>query len=376
MSRIRTDLGLDERWKRDELERNDLKCELERKYLVKKKGISVVLEETKQRIKALQLKIRRYECRTEQYKQNRMFEANQRSLYQIIDGTHWNIVQSPEAEESLEFWSGIWSNPTNHNVDTEWLEKLENDLKDIEKQCDILIDSDKIWVQLRKVPNWKSPGPDGLLGYWLKNFTSCVDRIAKYFPDCLHVHNVPEWMTRGKTSLSIKDREKGPVVTNFRPITCLPSMWKLLTSVLAKAMYEHLEQNGLLVDDQKGCRKRSRGTKDQFLVDKMVMRNRKRRSCGLAMAWIDYRKACDSIWYCKQYGIFTENSMNMWRTDLAFGKPVFGEVRIKRGIIPGDSLSPLLFVMALIPLTLIFREVKAGYDVRVETQDKSSVIHE
>ena len=208
MSRIRADLGRVERWKRDELQSNDLKCELERKYLVKKKGITVVIEELKQRLKAVQQTIRRYECRTEQYKQTRMFEANQRRLYQIIDDVQWNNVQSPEAEESLEFWTGIWSNPTSHNVDTEWLKKLEKDLKDIEKQDDILIDSDKVRVQLRKVPNWKSPGPDGLQVYWLKNFTSCVDRIAKHLQDCLHLHIVPEWMTRGKTSFILKDREK------------------------------------------------------------------------------------------------------------------------------------------------------------------------
>ena len=58
-----------------------------------------------------------------------------------------------------------------------------------------------------------------------------------------------------------------------------------------------------------------------------------------------------------------ENSMNTWRTDLTSGESVFGEVRIKRGIIQGDSLSPLLFVLALIPLTLILRESKAGYDL-------------
>ena len=59
-----------------------------------------------------------------------------------------------------------------------------------------------------------------------------------------------------------------------------------------------------------------------------------------------------------------QNSMNTWRTDLTSGKSVFEEVRIKRGIFQGDSLSPLLFVLALIPLTLILRDVKAGFDLR------------
>ena len=78
----------------------------------------------------------------------------------------------------------------------------------------------------------------------------------------------------------MKDKEKGTEVSNFRPITCLPLMWKLLTSVLADAMYEHLDGKGLFVDEQKGCRRKSRGTKDQLLVDKAVMRSCKKRLCG------------------------------------------------------------------------------------------------
>ena len=38
-----------------------------------------------------------------------------------------------------------------------------------------------------------------------------------------------------------------------------------------------------------------------------------------------------------------------------------GEVDIKRGIFQGDSLSPLVFVLALIPLSLILRKAKAAY---------------
>ena len=77
-------------------------------------------------------------------------------------------------------------------------------------------------------------------------------------------------MTKGKTVLIMKDKEKGRDVKNFRPITCLPLMWKLLTGVLSEEMYNHLEENELLPDEQKGCRKRSRGTKDQLLIDKMI----------------------------------------------------------------------------------------------------------
>ena len=149
-------------------------------------------------MKAYKHKIKRYEDRTEQYKQNGIFETNQKRLYEIIDDVHRNSDEILNDGECLEFWSGIWSKPANHNVDAEWLKKLEKDMKIIEKQDDIFLDSGKVRVQLRKVPNWKSPGPDGLQGYWLKNFTSCVDRIAKHLQDCLATYNVPQWMTRGK----------------------------------------------------------------------------------------------------------------------------------------------------------------------------------
>ena len=44
---------------------------------------------------------------------------------------------------------------------------------------------------------------------------------------------VPSWLTRGRTSLIQKDKSKGNVASNYRPITCLPLMWKLLTGVIA-----------------------------------------------------------------------------------------------------------------------------------------------
>ena len=44
------------------------------------------------------------------------------------------------------------------------------------------------------------------------------------------------------------------------------------------------------------------------------------------------------------------------------GNSELGEVDIKRGIFQGDSLSPLVFVLALIPLSSILRKVKAIYE--------------
>jgi len=62
-------------------------------------------------------------------------------------------------------------------------------------------------------------------------------------------------------------------------------MWMLMTGVIAEVMYRQLE--GILPEEQKGCRRKSRGTKDQLLlIDEAILKDCKRRhqtpSHGLA----------------------------------------------------------------------------------------------
>ena len=53
---------------------------LERKYNIRVKILNVVIEELKQRITAIAAKVRRYQGRVDSYRQNRLFENNQRQF--------------------------------------------------------------------------------------------------------------------------------------------------------------------------------------------------------------------------------------------------------------------------------------------------------
>ena len=83
---------------------------------------------------------------------------------------------------------------------------------------------------------------------------------------------MPIWLTRERASLIQKYNSKGNVASNYKPIICLPLMWKLLTGVIAGQIYAHLDQEKLLPEEQKGCRKGSRGTTDLLYIDRAVIR--------------------------------------------------------------------------------------------------------
>ena len=74
-------------------------------------------------------------------------------------------------------------------------------------------------------------------------------------------------------------------------------MWKLLAGIFSEHLYSCLEEEKILPEEQKGCKRNSRGTKDHVLLRKAVLRDCNRRSRNLALAWIDYRKAYDMILY-------------------------------------------------------------------------------
>ena len=101
---------------------------------------------------------------------------------------------------------------------------------------------------------------------------SLKDNLA----DCLKAGKVPEWMTKGKIMLIQKDPAKGNDPSNYRPITCLLLARKILTGIIAEETCTFLEQRSLLPEEQKECRKGSRGTGDLLYIDRMLLQEVKR----------------------------------------------------------------------------------------------------
>ena len=260
--------------------------ELYEKYRVRKKGLKTVIEELKQRMLAKSAKVKRYEQRIEQFRQNRIFDLDQKKIYAELNGNGIRSNGVPNPEECTKFWGNIWGVRKEHSLH--------------------------------------------------ESVSSQMNRILMREDD-------------------------------------LPLMWKLLTGVIAEEMYNYLEREKILPEEQKGCRRGSRGTKDQLLIDKTVLKNCRKRHTNLSMAWIDYRKAYDLVphsWVnecMEMFGIaenlrtFLQKSMQQWRLSLMANGEDLGEVNVKRGIFQGDSPSPLMSVLSMVPLSLILKKVNACY---------------
>ena len=63
---------------------------------------------------------------------------------------------------------------------------------------------------------------------------------------------------------------------------------------------------------------------------------------------------------------FIRKSMKNWITNLTSCGEYLVNIDIRRGIFQEDSLSTLLFVLCMIPLTQILRKLKSGYTLKNE----------
>ena len=294
------------------------------------RGVRAVTVFLENKVKTASIKIKIFKESNITRHQNKLFENNPSFLYKELGDANKHSNKVPEAGETKEFWNNIWAQKSDFNREATWLSDFENsyNMQNIVPQGDVTIDDGDVKSGLKRMANWKAPGPDGVRGFWFKKLSSVHCLIVKALQRCITEGDVPGWMTKGRTVLIQKDPAKGTVASNYRPIACLLLMWKLLTGSLAGKTYDHLESNCLLPDDQKGCRKGSKGTKDQLLIDKAVLREVKLKHRFLSMAWLDYRKAYDMVphpWILRMMEVtkiagnvtsFLSNTMKHWKSTL------------------------------------------------------------
>ena len=178
--------------------------------------------------------------------------------------------------------------------------------------------------------------------------------MVKHLDHCIQSGDVPNWMVENWAVSIQKDSRKENAVGNCRPISRLNLLWKLQTGIINENVFDHINQQNLLPEEQKGCRRKTRGAKDQLLIGKEAVRNTRRRKTNLNVGRIDFRKVYNMVpgsWIktlktlelvgtSRNISELLKRSTQCWRTVLFSGKNKL--VNIRPGLFQGDSMSPLL----------------------------------
>jgi len=90
-----------------------------------------------------------------------------------------------------------------------------------------------VTVVLRMMLNWKAPGRGQIANFWLQQLTETHTYLATLFNKLIEVGQIPESLMTGVTIL-IPKNENTERPKNYRPITCLPTIYKTITSIISK----------------------------------------------------------------------------------------------------------------------------------------------
>lgn len=284
-------------------------------------------------------------------------------------------------EEVQGFWAGIIGEPKPFRATEpylEWARKISDrhvelpDLDDTEERA--------LYAEvLKKARPFKAPGPDGIPNFYWKSIPYAKETLFNWIVQTKRRRNpsFPEWLTTGRIVLLYKGGgEDDP--GNYRPISCLNTCYKMFTGMLARWILRQVEAVDVLPSSQLAIGKGKWGCTHAQMLDRMIIKDAtsgKKRNIHLA--WVDFRKAFDSVshkgvmWVLKQIGVpeairkLVKLLMNQWivRYEGRSGGKMTksSKLKVRCGVLQGDTLSPLLFCLILCALSYWLDNHTEGY---------------
>ena len=144
-------------------------------------------------------------------------------------------------------------------------------------------------------------------------------------------------------------------LNNYRPISLLSNVFKVLTPVLTHRVQQDVAKK--IPVEQAGFR-RSHSTTDHILTVNLLVEKSREWQLPLHIVFVDFQKAFDTIEYSAIWSALEHFNVNLEtirmikqlysasKSSVEIGNERRG-FNIQRGVRQGDSLSPLLFILTL-----------------------------
>ena len=150
-------------------------------------------------------------------------------------------------------------------------------------------------------------------------------------------------------------------------------------------MDSHLDVHELMENGQRGAKAGSGGTTDNLLIDKMVTLDCHRNKRNLSSAWVDVKKAYDSIdhdwlneimalhrvpsWICRAIRNLSASCNTRITISTKQGRETSRSIRFVKNLPQGDALCPQLFTLCLKPVAW-FLAATQGYRLSKPLESK------
>lgn len=376
---------------KNKIQRLKKKYETHSRHERENAALNEVRDTIKQKLIAKAAKLKSYKKSYTRRTDNQKFQRNEKQFYRNINPLVVSEGDGPTKEQVTEYWSSIWSKEVKYKADAEWINALRSQDNDIEEMAQAEITKEELDAVLKRAHNWKAPGPDKVQNFWIKKVTAIHGPLLRELNRCLQDPALmTDTLTRGVTYLLPKKGDsKDP--SKYRPITCLPTTYKIFTACIAAKIQKHCENNCILAEEQKGCRKGMYGCKEQLIIDQLILEQARKTQRKISTAYIDYQKAFDSVphdWLIKCLQIYKihpaivaclETIMQKWSTIIqvrtstaTYQTP---SICIRRGIFQGDSLSSLWFCLALNPMSTLLNKSPTGFNIRDSRRNLYNMSH-
>lgn len=87
--------------------------------------------------------------RCQQFKQNLLFQTNQKLFCETVDGEKREETELPDPTEAATFWGKIWLEEVSHNWQGSWLEKVGQEVQED------IVTVENITTGVNEMASWK-----------------------------------------------------------------------------------------------------------------------------------------------------------------------------------------------------------------------------
>ena len=344
------------------------------------------VSQLKHELKVLSESLRHRTKVSERNSINKNFTSNQRKIFRKWKEKEIETDGEPTKEEVETFWSNIWAKPKNYNKDAPWLKTLERTYGNDATSGHYEINLEIFKSVINNMKNDRAPGNDMIHCYWIKKLTSTHKSIVNEFKKIYENGSMlPEWLVTSRTILLPKNNQTKSA-KNYRPIACQNILYKIFTGIINSFLVDHCTNNEIITLEQAGGKPGSWGCTDQLLINKMILEEVKKNRRNLHMMWFDYKKAFDSVphdWIIKALELVkvpqeiirtVKNLMQLWSTKLHLNDVTTDTIKYLSGILQGDCLSLILFVLSVNPLSFLLK-LLPGYQAGPPGQRDTKINH-